>query len=685
MREQTGRSQDPQRRHSASPEGAATPPLTAPSAKIDAGTEWSAELQNPKSSVLPASTRLLELVAHSVEGAALTFRTGYLLLGETLGTWGRAVSLMTSAAKGSQNLIYGFLGAGLVNSLQQGHSNSLIFVGFAAGFAAVKFIVGSCEAYDQKQQTRAAVESGDLGYRMMRNALLTKDYESMRVANISNAVSQASENLWRFPLYMVATTEVVAQTVSLGIAGYAICKAPIPVICCALSAATLSIVKNVHLARKAAEDEPKITDPRRRTWWLGWMTVDPASTKEVRMLGVAPELEGKRQESRSVSIDPLFKRSQVEFLYNLADNPVSALAMAGSIYMLGTSVKGGSLDLGTASFIALTAYPTFVQTLGQLSTTLGKLLEHGPHIKHYQTIATLEPGIISRQLDAQANKTSSVIDRIPPSKSIEFVHAAYSYPDSSGSREGAAAVFKNVNISLPAGSMVMICGENGVGKSTLFECLVGLRTPTEGALLINGQLPDSAQKGEWAKMLGICFQDFYLFGSLTFREILTIGAPPVSEEYFNRVLKETGVRRILDEKIQEGDRIRPRFPKGIDSTFGSTFKDGVDLSGGGKQKFAIARALLRRPAVIVLDEFTSALDPVLVNEVLSIVRDLKQDGMTMVLATHEMGFATQVADEVCFLESGNILERGSAEQVIKNPANPKTQEFLKRVHQAGRL
>jgi polar amino acid transport system ATP-binding protein len=89
--------------------------------------------------------------------------------------------------------------------------------------------------------------------------------------------------------------------------------------------------------------------------------------------------------------------------------------------------------------------------------------------------------------------------------------------------------------------------------------------------------------------------------------------------------------------------------------------------------------------LLLLDEVTSALDPVLVNEVLSSVRDLKLDGMTMVLATHEMGFATQVADEVCFLESGSIIERGTPEQVLRNPVNPKTQEFLKRVHQAGRL
>jgi polar amino acid transport system ATP-binding protein len=109
------------------------------------------------------------------------------------------------------------------------------------------------------------------------------------------------------------------------------------------------------------------------------------------------------------------------------------------------------------------------------------------------------------------------------------------------------------------------------------------------------------------------------------------------------------------------------------------------LSGGQQQRVAIIRSLAVNPRVLLLDEITSALDPVLVNEVLSIVRDLKHDGMTMVLATHEMGFATQVADEVCFLESGLILERGNADQVLKNPQNSKTQDFLKRVHEAGRL
>jgi polar amino acid transport system ATP-binding protein len=109
------------------------------------------------------------------------------------------------------------------------------------------------------------------------------------------------------------------------------------------------------------------------------------------------------------------------------------------------------------------------------------------------------------------------------------------------------------------------------------------------------------------------------------------------------------------------------------------------LSGGQQQRVAIIRSLAVQPRLLLLDEITSALDPVLVNEVLSTVRDLKEHGMTMLLATHEMGFAKQVADEVCFLEHGRILEWGKPEEILENPKKPQTKEFLKRVHEAGRL
>jgi polar amino acid transport system ATP-binding protein len=163
------------------------------------------------------------------------------------------------------------------------------------------------------------------------------------------------------------------------------------------------------------------------------------------------------------------------------------------------------------------------------------------------------------------------------------------------------------------------------------------------------------------------FQSFNLFPHKTVLENITLA--PIKVQGKNRDEATTAALALL-KRFDLADKA-DQYPD--------------RLSGGQQQRVAIIRSLALNPRLLLLDEITSALDPVLVNEVLSIVRDLKSDGMTMVLATHEMGFATQVADEVCFLESGNILERGSAEDVLHAPKNPKTQEFLKRVHQAGRL
>ncbi|MGI9143892.1 MAG: amino acid ABC transporter ATP-binding protein [Candidatus Planktophila sp.] len=234
---------------------------------------------------------------------------------------------------------------------------------------------------------------------------------------------------------------------------------------------------------------------------------------------------------------------------------------------------------------------------------------------------------------------------------------------------GEEVVLNQLSLIVPEHTATVLIGASGSGKSTLLRCINLLETIDDGQILLDGkEITDPLiNVDEIRRKLGMVFQSFNLFPHKTVLENITL-AP----------MKVQG-------KTQEEARISA---KALLSRF--DLADKADqypdrLSGGQQQRVAIIRSLAVNPRLLLLDEITSALDPVLVNEVLSIVRDLKQDGMTMVLATHEMGFATQVADEVCFLESGNILERGSATEVLHNPVNPKTQEFLKRVHQAGRL
>ena len=234
---------------------------------------------------------------------------------------------------------------------------------------------------------------------------------------------------------------------------------------------------------------------------------------------------------------------------------------------------------------------------------------------------------------------------------------------------GTEVVLNNLSLSVPEHTATVLIGASGSGKSTLLRCINLLETIDDGQIFLDGQeITDPAIKvDDVRRKLGMVFQSFNLFPHKSVLENITLAPIKVQN-------------KSADEAREIAMKLLTRFDLADKS---DEYPDR--LSGGQQQRVAIIRSLAVNPRLLLLDEITSALDPVLVNEVLSIVRDLKQDGMTMVLATHEMGFATQVADEVCFLESGNILERGSAEQVLKNPANPKTQEFLKRVHQAGRL
>ncbi|MEN9622476.1 MAG: hypothetical protein RLZZ307_208 [Actinomycetota bacterium] len=247
------------------------------------------------------------------------------------------------------------------------------------------------------------------------------------------------------------------------------------------------------------------------------------------------------------------------------------------------------------------------------------------------------------------------------SKVLELVNVRKSF--------GAEVVLHDLSLTVPEHTATVLIGASGSGKSTLLRCINLLESIDDGQILLDGEeISDPLiNVDEVRRRLGMVFQSFNLFPHKTVLENITLS--PINVHGKSRDEANTHALHLL-KRFDLADKA-DQYPD--------------RLSGGQQQRVAIIRSLAVSPRLLLLDEVTSALDPVLVNEVLSAVRDLKSDGMTMVLATHEMGFATQVADEVCFLESGNIIERGSAEQVLHNPQNPKTQEFLKRVHQAGRL
>jgi polar amino acid transport system ATP-binding protein len=241
--------------------------------------------------------------------------------------------------------------------------------------------------------------------------------------------------------------------------------------------------------------------------------------------------------------------------------------------------------------------------------------------------------------------------------------------DSVTKRFGPATVLDQVSLSLDEHAITCLIGASGSGKSTLLRCINGLEKIDGGQILFDGE-PISGEGVDLNYVrthIGIVFQSYNLFPHMTVLENVTL-AP----------------RHVL--RLDRGSARR----HGMDLLGRVGLADKADsypdrLSGGQQQRAAIARALAMTPRVILLDEITSALDPELVGEVLSLVRALAQDGMTMILATHEMAFAREVAGKVCFLEQGHIYEEGPPEQIFGQPRRDRTRAFLSRIIEAGRL
>ena len=228
---------------------------------------------------------------------------------------------------------------------------------------------------------------------------------------------------------------------------------------------------------------------------------------------------------------------------------------------------------------------------------------------------------------------------------------------------GRNEVLKGVSASISKGEVVCIIGPSGSGKSTILRCINGLERYNAGEITIDNVLVDNQKKdiGLIRAQVAMVFQKFNLFPHRTALENVIEG--PIYVKGENR---ETATKRGRDLLASVGlaDKEHEYPPQ---------------LSGGQQQRVAIARALAMQPKAILFDEPTSALDPELVGEVLSVMRKLAQSGMTMVVVTHEMGFAREVADRVMFIDGGVIVEQGSAESVLNQPQHPRTQDFLRRV------
>ncbi|MEU7335350.1 amino acid ABC transporter ATP-binding protein [Streptomyces sp. NPDC007074] len=234
---------------------------------------------------------------------------------------------------------------------------------------------------------------------------------------------------------------------------------------------------------------------------------------------------------------------------------------------------------------------------------------------------------------------------------------------------GETVVLRDVDLDVPQHTVTALIGTSGSGKSTLLRCASLLEEIDDGAIWLDDEeiTDPRADQDAVRRRIGVVFQAYNLFPHMTVLENVTLA--PRRVHGASRAEAEARARELLDRL-------------GLGAKAGE-YPDR--LSGGQQQRAAIVRALAVRPRLLLLDEITAALDPELVGEVLAVVRDLKGEGMTMVLATHEMGFAREVADQVCFLDGGVVLERGTAEQVFGDPREERTRRFLSRIVEAGRL
>ena len=228
---------------------------------------------------------------------------------------------------------------------------------------------------------------------------------------------------------------------------------------------------------------------------------------------------------------------------------------------------------------------------------------------------------------------------------------------------GKLEVLKDINIDITQGEVLVVIGPSGSGKSTFLRCLNRLETATSGKIIVNGEnISDKKVNINKAREnIGMVFQHFNLFPNMTVLQ--NVALAPVELKKMSK-----------EEANQTGMKLLARV--GLDSKAHSYPQQ---LSGGQKQRVAIARALAMNPSIMLFDEPTSALDPEMVGEVLAVMNELAKGGMTMIVVTHEMGFAREVADRIVFMDGGYIIEEGTPEEILKNPKQERTISFLNKV------
>jgi polar amino acid transport system ATP-binding protein len=243
--------------------------------------------------------------------------------------------------------------------------------------------------------------------------------------------------------------------------------------------------------------------------------------------------------------------------------------------------------------------------------------------------------------------------------SLRGVHKAF----------GETVVLDGIDLDVGAGDVITMIGASGSGKSTLLRCVNLLEPVDDGEILLDGI--DIAEPGldpdPIRRRIGMVFQSFNLFPHMSVTDNVAVGPRKVLRTSKSKARDDAS---LMLERLGLADRA-------------DAYPD--QLSGGQQQRVAIARSLAMHPEVMLLDEITSALDPELVGEVLDVVRDLRDEGMTMLIATHEMAFAREISDRVCFLHRGTILESGPPDQMFESPTETRTREFLQRVIDAGRM